>query len=319
MMNPMSDEWVPSANFPEYLLLNTRGEALRKNSKGKWVQATIGDPIGLGGSTVYVSDAYGNHRVSLAREMLNTFSPCTTPRAMNVKFRDGNPTNTKLDNLEWEPRFEPKTTVKTPKDDLLPGEEWRMAPNSDGFVMVSNLGRFKTKDYISGEFKLATPNLTRLRSKKWLEIKGWKSKETRFRLNAAHMVLITFSGNFSPPARAQIRFLDGNIENVAFDNLKWEIDNLQLRESKAICMCLPDGSEVPYDMKSMGRLLPSICWNCARASDSSCSWSRNFTPVKGWKAVKCNLDIQYSDTISYNVITCPEFIPDRRVKKSKEE
>ena len=57
MMNPMSDEWVPSANFPEYLLLNTRGEALRKNSKEKWVQATIGDPIGLGGSTIYVSDA----------------------------------------------------------------------------------------------------------------------------------------------------------------------------------------------------------------------------------------------------------------------
>lgn len=45
----------------------------------------------------------------------------------------------------------------------------------------------------------------------------------------------------------------------------------------------------------------TLCWSCYNCYNG-CSWSRNFTPVKGWKA-------EYNKTMdSYNVITCPKYI-----------
>lgn len=57
----------------------------------------------------------------------------------------------------------------------------------------------------------------------------------------------------------------------------------------------------------------TICWTCQNAT-GGCSWSRNLTPVDGWKAeikkIKNTnkLGTTYAD--SYKVISCPEYIED---------
>jgi len=54
----------------------------------------------------------------------------------------------------------------------------------------------------------------------------------------------------------------------------------------------------------------SICWNCENAC-CGCSWSRQFKPVPGWKAIETN--IKYKDnqtTRSYIVQSCPQFKQD---------
>ena len=59
----------------------------------------------------------------------------------------------------------------------------------------------------------------------------------------------------------------------------------------------------------------TICWNCANATDRlSCEWVRNATPVQGWVAIKQkNWEFE-----SYNVISCPKFTKDVKVKRSAE-
>ena len=61
----------------------------------------------------------------------------------------------------------------------------------------------------------------------------------------------------------------------------------------------------------------TICWNCAK-STGNCSWSREFTPIDGWKAKKTILNLGYSaysgrpkKAASYIVKKCPEFEPDK--------
>ena len=49
------------------------------------------------------------------------------------------------------------------------------------------------------------------------------------------------------------------------------------------------------------------CWTCDNYA-SGCSWSRNFTPVKGWVAEK--VEHRYSniaDDTTYKIIYCPEY------------
>ena len=48
----------------------------------------------------------------------------------------------------------------------------------------------------------------------------------------------------------------------------------------------------------------SICWNCKRSCDKSCSWAREFIPVEGWEAEYCE---KYK---SYRVNSCPLFLSD---------
>jgi hypothetical protein len=51
----------------------------------------------------------------------------------------------------------------------------------------------------------------------------------------------------------------------------------------------------------------SICWDCERAC-TGCSWSQEFIPVKGWKAIPTKMkqrDNQYVGT--YIVCECPQF------------
>ena len=53
----------------------------------------------------------------------------------------------------------------------------------------------------------------------------------------------------------------------------------------------------------------TICWNCKKAS-GRCSWSREFKPVEGWRAIPTKVREQgKKDKFipSYDVYECPEF------------
>lgn len=63
--------------------------------------------------------------------------------------------------------------------------------------------------------------------------------------------------------------------------------------------------------------LETICWHCQNAC-GGCSWSKNLTPVKGWKAKKIKVKIVQGDyNDSYIVNECPEFKPDAKRKKKE--
>lgn len=55
----------------------------------------------------------------------------------------------------------------------------------------------------------------------------------------------------------------------------------------------------------MGRVNNSLCWHCVNALINGCSWAASFKPVKGWNAQPRQLE---DIGISYNVVSCPEFI-----------
>lgn len=57
----------------------------------------------------------------------------------------------------------------------------------------------------------------------------------------------------------------------------------------------------------------TLCWNCEKAC-GRCSWSKNFTPVEGWKAVPTKIACGYKYggvkphiVDSFDVYECPEF------------
>lgn len=50
----------------------------------------------------------------------------------------------------------------------------------------------------------------------------------------------------------------------------------------------------------------TICWFC-KNSTGNCSWSKNFTPVKNWKAKKTVLIGNRFLKDSYLISDCPEF------------
>lgn len=51
----------------------------------------------------------------------------------------------------------------------------------------------------------------------------------------------------------------------------------------------------------------SLCVSCGNFA-SGCSWSRDFTPVEGWKAIPNTSVLMGGRT--YDVKECPEFVPD---------
>ena len=55
----------------------------------------------------------------------------------------------------------------------------------------------------------------------------------------------------------------------------------------------------------------SLCWRCKKC-EGGCSWSQNFTPVKGWHAIPKKIDRQYD---TYIVKKCPLFEDDMRYLK----
>lgn len=57
------------------------------------------------------------------------------------------------------------------------------------------------------------------------------------------------------------------------------------------------------------------CWDCTKAC-GGCTWSKDFTPIKGWVAEKHISDrvIYEGKTYiieSYKILKCPEFIDER--------
>ncbi|MBR5874830.1 MAG: hypothetical protein IKY90_08890 [Oscillospiraceae bacterium] len=53
----------------------------------------------------------------------------------------------------------------------------------------------------------------------------------------------------------------------------------------------------------------TICWNCKNAL-GKCSWSKSFTPVKGWNAVRTEINQNGVGSVgveSYLVKDCPLF------------
>lgn len=66
-------------------------------------------------------------------------------------------------------------------------------------------------------------------------------------------------------------------------------------------------------MKVYGKERKStLCWKCKKAT-CKCSWSKNFIPVKGWKAeptkVLSRNSARSDRTVdSYLVLECPEFV-----------
>lgn len=66
----------------------------------------------------------------------------------------------------------------------------------------------------------------------------------------------------------------------------------------------------------MGFTKETKCITCGNAC-GGCSWSQDFTPVKGWTAeetiCKAHRWDQSLEINTYNVIDCPEYTPDRKV------
>lgn len=48
------------------------------------------------------------------------------------------------------------------------------------------------------------------------------------------------------------------------------------------------------------------CWTCQNAC-GGCSWSRDFEPVKGWKAKPNYLQSNGEHAATYKIIECPEY------------
>ena len=62
----------------------------------------------------------------------------------------------------------------------------------------------------------------------------------------------------------------------------------------------------------------TICWDCARAVNNGCPWSKFNAPVPGWKAKETIVN-QYNciPLKSYIVISCPLFVDDSKSELRK--
>lgn len=60
----------------------------------------------------------------------------------------------------------------------------------------------------------------------------------------------------------------------------------------------------------------SLCWKCYRSvhwvdDPTPCTWAMRFEPVEGWEAEETMLGGDHKNVLSYKVIKCPLFEPDR--------
>lgn len=69
------------------------------------------------------------------------------------------------------------------------------------------------------------------------------------------------------------------------------------------------GLTVPRLRKNQkGTKIDSICFDCKNGA-CGCTWSMWFQPVKGWEAIP---HLRDTGEMTYTVLKCPQFIPDRR-------
>lgn len=62
----------------------------------------------------------------------------------------------------------------------------------------------------------------------------------------------------------------------------------------------------------------TLCWDCEK-SFGRCSWSKDFVPVKNWKAKPTKILSAYGLVDSFDVYECPEFELRARLKKEGEQ
>lgn len=69
-------------------------------------------------------------------------------------------------------------------------------------------------------------------------------------------------------------------------------------------------------MRGLNNLKNSLCWYCDNAY-GGCEWAQEFKPVEGWNAEPTEIKDKTRDTTisSYNVKSCPKFIPDEKFTK----
>lgn len=70
-------------------------------------------------------------------------------------------------------------------------------------------------------------------------------------------------------------------------------------------------------IRTLDNQTETICWDCAK-STGHCVWSCKFSPINGWIAEETILKIdprriKAIETVSYAVISCPEFVRGRRL------
>ena len=83
---------------------------------------------------------------------------------------------------------------------------------------------------------------------------------------------------------------------------------------------------MPFDGRSTSDMTSDQpCWDCKKAL-GGCSWSRDFTPVAGWRATPTykagNTDgrgNRLPPMKSYRITYCPEFEPEERRDRQDEQ
>lgn len=58
------------------------------------------------------------------------------------------------------------------------------------------------------------------------------------------------------------------------------------------------------------------CWTCEHAC-GGCSWSSEFIPVEGWRAVPVTIPYNETCADTYKILYCPKYTPDRRTRGKK--
>lgn len=59
----------------------------------------------------------------------------------------------------------------------------------------------------------------------------------------------------------------------------------------------------------------TLCWGCAKACTSGCSWAERLEPVKGWVAQETE---QKTAGKGYLVLECPEYVKETPETKNRE-
>ncbi len=65
-------------------------------------------------------------------------------------------------------------------------------------------------------------------------------------------------------------------------------------------------------IKNTKKSKETLCWSCKNAV-CGCSWSKDFTPVKGWKAIptKVRGNVEINEWIdSFLIVDCPKYKED---------
>jgi len=209
------EEWRTVVSLPLYEVSSLGRARNRETGQVLSVVMKHGRPC------VQVMRAPGRQTTAgLATLVLEAFNS-SRPRSCVARFRDGDATNARVDNLywgAWNEKPKPKRlcvrvkAVRFPKPSpSLPGEEWKPVA---GFVALecSNLGRFKRHGQVL-EPKLS-PSCTYARFKSL-------AQDGRVLTVKCGRVILEAFGNEKPNPHCHLGYRDGNPLNLRLENLLW--------------------------------------------------------------------------------------------------